>query len=139
MDARGDPALVIGRQPSSRHDAVQVGVRLQGLSPGVQDAEKSDLRAEMFGIGSYFQQGGGSGSEQEMIKLPRVVLRQEVEFVGNGEDHVKVRGGQQFLFPRGKPTLARLGLALGAVPIATRNGELSITCLVLNRCAVGAA
>jgi hypothetical protein len=24
------------------------------------------------------------------------------------------------LFPRGKPTLARLGLALGAVPIATR-------------------
>src|SRR5208337_4795370 len=65
VDARGDPALVIGRQSSSRHDAVQVGVRLQGLSPGVQDAEKSDLRTEMFGIGSHFQQGGRRGLEQQ--------------------------------------------------------------------------
>jgi hypothetical protein len=55
-----------------------------------------------------------------MVKLTGVVLRQEIEFVGEGEDHVKVRGGQQFLFPCGKPTLARLGLALGAVPVATR-------------------
>ena len=40
--------------------------------------------------------------------------------MGNGEDHVKVRSGQQFLFPCGKPALASLGLTLGAVPVATR-------------------
>jgi hypothetical protein len=100
------------------------------LAPGVKNTEDADLRAQVLGVGRDFQQGGGSGSEQEMIKLPRVVLRQEVEFVGNGEDHVKVRSGQQFLFPSGDPALARLGLTLGAVPIATRNGELSITCLM---------
>jgi len=71
-----------------------------------------------------------------MVKLSGVVLRQKVKFVGNGKDYVKVRGGQQFLFPRSKPAFARLGLAVGAVPIATRNGELSITCIGLNRYAV---
>jgi hypothetical protein len=42
-----------------------------------------------------------------MIKLAWVVERQEVEFVGEREDHVKVRGGQQLLFPCSKPALAR--------------------------------
>ena len=73
-----------------------------------------------LGIGRDFQQGGGAGGEQEMVKLTGVVLRQEVELVGNGEDHVKVRGGQQFLFACGEPAFPRLGLALGAVPVATR-------------------
>jgi hypothetical protein len=65
-----------------------------------------------------------------MVKLSGIILRQEVKLVRDGEDHVKVIRGQEFLFPSGKPTLARLGLALGAVPIAARNGELSITCLM---------
>jgi hypothetical protein len=92
----------------------------QVLAPGVENAEDADFRAQVPGVRRDFQQGGGSSGEQEMVKDTGVVLRQEVEFVGNGEDHVKVRSGQQFLFPCGKPTLARLGLALGAVPIATR-------------------
>jgi hypothetical protein len=29
----------------------------------VQDAEKSELRTEMLGIGSYFEQGGRRGLE----------------------------------------------------------------------------
>ena len=53
-----------------------------------------------------------------MVKLPRVVLRQEVKFVGDSEDHVKVSGSQQFLFPGGEPAFPRLGLALWAVPVA---------------------
>ena len=40
-------------------------MRLQGLSPGVQDAEESDLRTEMFRIGGHFQQGGRRSLEQE--------------------------------------------------------------------------
>jgi len=97
-----------------------VRVREQVLTPGVENAEDADLRAQMLGVGSDFQQGGSGGREQEMVKVTSVVLRQEVKLVGNGKDHVKVIRGQEFLFPSGKPTLARLGLALGAVPIATR-------------------
>jgi hypothetical protein len=55
-----------------------------------------------------------------MVKLTGVVLRQEVELVGDGEDHVKVRSGQQFLFPCCQPAFTRLGLALGAAAVAAR-------------------
>src|SRR5207244_1427532 len=42
---------------------------------------------------------------------------QYVEFVRHGEDHMKIAGGKQFLFPRGQPALAGLGLALRAMAI----------------------
>src|SRR5215831_4074253 len=52
---RGDPAGVIGRQSTSRYHIVNMGVALQGLSPGMQDAEESDLGAKTtLGIGSHF-------------------------------------------------------------------------------------
>jgi hypothetical protein len=49
-----------------------------------------------------------------MIKLAGIVLREKVEFVGDGEDEVKVGSRQQLLFPGSEPALARLSLALGA-------------------------
>jgi hypothetical protein len=47
-------------------------------------------------------------------------LRQQVELVGDREDDVEVVGGEQFLLPSREPAFASLGLALGAVPVATR-------------------
>ena len=55
-----------------------------------------------------------------------------------GEDHVYVAGGQEFLSARLQPAVAGLGLTLGTVPISAANGDISITCLVLNRYAVAA-
>ena len=124
------PTGVIERDSPCRDDAVDMRMGEQILAPGVENAEDADLRAQVLGIGRNFQQGGGAGREQEMVRLTGVVLRQEVELVGNGEDHVKIRGSQQFLFPCCQPALTRLGLALWAVPVAAGNGELSITCLM---------
>jgi hypothetical protein len=109
---------------------MDMGMSKEILAPGVKNTEDANLRAQVLRICRDFQQGGGGGSEQEMVKLAGIVQRQGIEFVWNREDHVKVRSGQQFLFPSGDPALARLGLTLGAVPITTRNGELSITCLM---------
>ena len=36
----------------------------------------------------------------------------------NGEDDMKVAGGQQFPLACGKPAFARLALTLGAVPVS---------------------
>src|SRR3972149_4285667 len=55
-----------------------------------------------------------------MVKPAGVVLRQQVELVGDGEDHVKVIRGQKFLLPARQPAFTRLGLTLRAVPVATR-------------------
>jgi hypothetical protein len=54
---------VIRRQTAAGHDTVDMRVRLQGLSPGVQDGEQTDLSAEMLRIGCYFQQGRCTGLE----------------------------------------------------------------------------
>jgi hypothetical protein len=50
--------------------------------------------------------------------------------VGQSEDDMEVRHGQQFGGTRGQPPGTRVALAPGAVPVAARNGELSITCLM---------
>ena len=52
---RSDPVGAIRRQAAARHDAVNVRVLLQRLSPRVQDAEESNLGTEVFWIGRHFQ------------------------------------------------------------------------------------
>jgi len=61
-----NPLAVIRRESPAGHDAVNVGMRLQRLPPGMEDAQKSDLRAEVFRIGGDFQQGCRAGVEQEL-------------------------------------------------------------------------
>ena len=112
--------LVIGRQSSSRHDAVKVGMRLQGLSPGVQDAEKSELRTEMFGIGSHLEQGGRRGLEEKGKQDLLVLPDQRHERVWRAEDEVEIAHRQEFLLPLAQPLLPRIGLALRTMPVPAR-------------------
>ena len=121
---------MIVREASRRDDAVDMRMSEQVLAPGVENAQNTDFGAQVLGVRRDFQQGSSAGGEQEMVKLPGIILRQEVELVRDGEDRVKVIRGQEFLFPFGEPACTCLGLALGAVPVAAGNGELSITCLM---------
>jgi len=81
---------MIGRQPSARHHTVNVRMRLQSLSPGVQDAEKADLGTEMSWIRGYFQQGSSRGVEQESEKGFLVLPDQWRDQVRNSEDEMKI-------------------------------------------------
>src|SRR5260370_27122602 len=71
----------------------------------------------MFGVGRDLQHGGRAGLEQEVIKDTRIALTKWNQSVGQREDHVEIRHAEQFLLSRGKPALARLRLALGAVAV----------------------
>ena len=42
-------------------------VLLKILAPGVEHAQKADLRTEMLGAGRDLQQGRGAGAEQEIV------------------------------------------------------------------------
>jgi hypothetical protein len=44
---------------------MDVRVSLQSLSPGMQNAQETDLGTEAIRIGRDFQQGCGTGIEQE--------------------------------------------------------------------------
>ena len=56
--------------------------------------------------------------------------------MGQRENEVEVAGAEQFLGTRGEPLVAGISLTLRTMPIPTRNGELPITCIGLNRFAV---
>ena len=47
-----------------------------------------------------------------------------------GKDNMDVARGEEFLTTRLEPTSTGVGLTLRAVPVATRNGELPITCIM---------
>ena len=62
-----DPAGAVGREPAAGDDTMQMRVMQQGGSPGVQDGEEANLRAQMFGIGGDGAQGLGRGLEENVV------------------------------------------------------------------------
>src|SRR6516225_4384981 len=116
-------------------------MRLQGLSPTMQDAEEPDLGAEMFRICRHFQQSGSGGIEQKGEQDLFVLPHQWDKQVRHAEDEMKIVHRQQLLLALGEPLLASVGLAFRTMPIPTANGVLSVSCLMgsIFYCRVGSA
>ena len=109
---------------------MNVGMMLQLLVPGVEDAEESDFSAETVWVAGDLEQGLGAGAHQQIVDEPLVLQSQGRQEVRKGEDHVDIMGRQEFLPPRLQPAVAGPGLTLGTVPISAGNGVLSITCIM---------
>jgi hypothetical protein len=90
---------------------------VQGLSPGMQDAEEADLGSETLGVGGYFQERGTGGLEQEGKQEFLVLPHQRNQAVWNTENNVVVPDRQQLLLSFAEPLLACVDLALRAVTI----------------------
>ncbi len=109
---------MIRGQTSIGHDAMDMRVPVQGLSPSVQNTEKTDFGAETLWIGSYFHESGTGSLEQEGEQELLVLPHQRDQAVGDAEDDMEVSDGQQLLAPFLEPLLACVDLALRAVAIA---------------------
>src|SRR5262245_33124009 len=92
-------------------------MRLQGLSPSMQDAEEAEVSTEMLGIGRHLEQGGGTGFKQQGEENPLVLPDQGDQGVRDAKDEVIVADRQEFLLARAQPFLPGIGLALGTVAI----------------------
>src|SRR3989442_1356825 len=88
------------------------------LIPGVEHTEEADLGAEMFGIASDFEEGCGTGLQQEMVQEFLVLQGERRQFMRYGEDNMDVARGKKLLTTRLQPTIAGVGLTLRAVPVA---------------------
>src|SRR5258708_30225159 len=117
---RGDPAGVIRSETAGGEHAVDMGMMLQPLVPGMEHAEEADLRAEVTRIASDLQQGCSTGVKQQVVDQPFILQCEWSQFPWQGEDHVHVAGGQQLSFPRLEPAQAGVALTLGAVPVSAR-------------------
>ena len=113
-----DPALVVGRQTTSRDHAMNVRMMLEVLAPGVEHAQEADLRAEMLGVGRNLQQSRGAGAEQEVVDDLLVLQSQPRKLVRQGEHDMHVADRQQFFAAFRQPLVASVGLALRAMPVA---------------------
>src|SRR5271167_1926682 len=68
-----DPVGVIQRESTGGDHAMDMGMMLQPLIPGVQHAEETDLGAQMSGIASHFEQGCGAGVKEQVVDHPFVL------------------------------------------------------------------
>jgi hypothetical protein len=116
--AAADPAGPVDRWPATRHDAVDMGMMMEVLSPGVQDGHQPDLGAEMPGIGSDDAQRLGGGREQDAIDDCLIVESDLCDWRRQRKDDVEVRHRQQLGLSVGQPFGTRQPLALRAVPVA---------------------
>src|ERR1035441_8516704 len=111
---------VVGSEAARSGDAVDVGMMLEPLVPGMEHAEEADLRAQVEGIASDLQQGGGAGLKEQVVDDALVLKREGSEFARQGEDEMHVAGGQQFPFACLEPAHTRVRLASWTVPVAAR-------------------
>ena len=65
--ATRDPARTIGRDASARHDAMQMGMQMQVLTPRMEYREETVGSALESGIGGRFQQCLSGGTEQDVV------------------------------------------------------------------------
>ena len=118
--ARADPAGVIRCQSASGDDAVNMGMVLQTLVPGMEHAEEADLRAQMPRIACDLEQRGGTGSKEQAIDHLLVLQCKRSQFTRHREDRVDVAGRQQLPLSLLEPADAGVALTLRAVPVAAR-------------------
>src|SRR5208282_1981168 len=134
--ARGDPAGVIRSETAGGQHAVDMGMMLQSLVPGMEHAEEADLGSKVAWI---------AGDLQQVVDQPFILQCQRSQFPRQSEDDVHVAGRQQLSFPRLEPAQAGVALTLGAVPVSARvvrDGGMSavraLTTMSTQRCGAAA-
>ena len=79
---RWNPTRVIERQSASGDHTMGVRVMFEFLIPGVEHTEEADLGAEMLGIASDFEEGFGTGLQQQMVQDFLVVQGERRQLMG---------------------------------------------------------
>ena len=96
--AGGDPAGVVRSEAAGGKHAVDMGMMLQSLVPGMEHAEEADLGSKMPGIASDLQQSYSTGVKQQVIDQPFILQCERSQFPRQGEDEVHIAGRQQLSF-----------------------------------------
>jgi hypothetical protein len=65
------------------------------LIPGVENAEETDLGAEMSGMASDFEKSFRTGAKQQIVEDLLVLQGQRRQPAGQGENHMDVARGEK--------------------------------------------
>ena len=110
--ARFYPVGVIGRQPTGRNNAMDMGMESKLLTPGMQHGEETKFRAEVSRIASDFEKCFRTGAEQQIVDDFLILQDQWRELRRKREDHMDVARREKFSLTCGDPAFAGRGLTL---------------------------
>ena len=113
------PAPVLVAQRPAHDDIVNVGVILQGASPGVQDPEQpGDVPADGLGVGGQQLDGSRRGREQRPVADLLMPTQEGAQRLGHGEGEHEVLAGQLARAVPLQPFMARALLTARTVAVA---------------------
>ena len=93
--AAANPLVMVWGQTAAGNDAVQVGMKVKVLTPGMEHREEAGLHAETFGVAGNGEQSFGGGAEEEAVDGLLVEEGDGGDRLGECEDHMEVLGRQQ--------------------------------------------
>src|ERR1017187_88797 len=88
-----DPVGVIERKSTGGDHAMDMGMKLQPLIPGVQHPEETDLGAQTSGLGSHFEQSCGADAKQQVVDELLVLQGEWCQFPRQSENDMHVGSG----------------------------------------------
>jgi hypothetical protein len=89
------PSGAVEGEATARHDAVDVRMVLEVLSPGMEHAEQTDVGTQMLRVASDFEQRGSTGTEEQIVEQPLVLQHKRGQLMRQSEDDMEVGHGQQ--------------------------------------------
>ena len=115
----GGSPLPFCTQAAGRDQAMDMGMEDHGSAPGVQHGEQADLAADIVRIGRQFDQRFGRGFHQHPVEAFLVTAHQFPQYLGHGEDGVRIGDRQQFGLSLCQPARSVGRVALGTAAVTT--------------------
>ena len=118
--ATTDPVLTIGANAASRNQAMNMGVIDECASPGVQDGQHPDLRAEVFRIPCQVDKASRRSLHQDAIQSRLMSTDDSAQNSRNCKNDMEIGNGQELPASCFDPSLGVAAMALRARPVAAR-------------------
>jgi hypothetical protein len=113
-----DPSRSVEVEGAAGDYAMEVVVRTQGLIPGMENGEESDLSVQVRA--AEIEQSLRDSLEENGNQDLRIHQKQRIQFVGDCEHQMEVSGWKQFLFAALEPAVGGPGTAFRTVPVPAR-------------------
>ena len=114
------PEAIGGGEGAAWDDVMDMGVILQGSSPGVKDAEESrEISADVMLIRSKFLHSFGGGFEQGRVSYPLVFANEAAQILRDGKSEQEMVTGELPFDLFLQPLPGLMVLTSGAMAIST--------------------
>ena len=107
-----------GTKATPGDDAVDMGMEVQLLPPGMEDLDDAWGGAQELPVRGELQEGLCGASVEEGVQKGLVGVDQSVQLYRDGEDHMEIRGIDDLGLAGINPQLLQKGLAVGAAAVA---------------------